>query len=109
MEMPSFEPEKTNELPKYEKAIRDFLRDYFNTVLKERKQSPYDPYTDVHFSDTGDGRGFGPLQSGDYEITNFETAPLSGGRGTGFHFKAGGVETYLTGKAAQKIAEMIEN
>lgn len=107
IDMPSLEQEETDELPKYEDAIRKFLEDYFETTLKKRERSPYDTL-DVQFSDAGK-EGFGPVQSGDYEITEFRTTQGANDDYPKFHFRAGGAEIHLTHKAARKIKEMIEN
>ena len=96
------ENKETNELVKYESAIRKFLKE----------QKPNNPdkveydFGDFDISDPREG-DIVKMQSGDFEITNFRTTKRPNSDKSNLRFYIGKTELHIFGKAADRIYELM--
>lgn len=100
-------PKESGEIQakQFESAIRKFLREQWPKNPEAEKPS-YGFDFDISDPKMGDLRC---VESDDFEITNFRTSPASDPEKLNFHFYVGGTEFHITGKAADRIYELIED
>ncbi|MFA6392009.1 MAG: hypothetical protein WCW66_04655 [Patescibacteria group bacterium] len=98
--------QETNEVheKRFKSAITKFLTEEF-AMFPERLSNHYGFDFDISAPKKAD---LDSLQSGDFEITNFQTSPTSDPEKLGFTFYVGDTEFHISGKAADRVYELME-
>ncbi len=99
-------PQESKEIQagQFESAIRKFFREQWPDS-PEAKKTSYGFDFDISDPKMADMRR---VQSGDFEISHFQTSPTSDPEKLSFHFYVGGTEFHIQGKAADRIYELME-
>ncbi|NMC51387.1 hypothetical protein GYA54_01510 [Candidatus Kuenenbacteria bacterium] len=95
---------KENQGEQFESAIRKFFREQWPDNPETKKQG-YGFDFDISDPKIDDMKR---VQSGDFEISHFQTSPTSDPEKLSFHFYVGGTEFHIQGKAADRIYELME-
>lgn len=97
-EKKEFQIEKTNALAKYESAIRKFLKEQIG-------KNDYGLEFDISDSKMNDMQS---ISLNDFKITKFSLSPRAEDKNPNFHFYVGRTEFHITGKAADRIRELLD-
>ena len=101
------EENEKSELEKYEPAIRRFLKEQFGGSIEDKGQK-YSFEFDISVPHAEDMKN---IRLGNFEITNFRTSPSPNPDESdklNFHFYIGETEFHISGKAADRVRELME-
>ncbi len=97
------EQRENDELQIYESAIRRFLDEQWPVSEKKHR------YSFGEFDVSAPQReDLIKVQSGDFSITHFRTSPRKDSKKKNFSFYVGKTEFHISGKAADRIYELME-
>jgi hypothetical protein len=99
-------PQESREIQakQFESAIRKFFREQWPND-PEAKKTNYGFDFDISAPRIDDMRR---VQSGDFEITHFQTSPTPDPKKLSFHFYVGDTEFHISRKAADRVYELME-
>ncbi|MFA6131526.1 MAG: hypothetical protein WC702_00455 [Patescibacteria group bacterium] len=99
-------PQESREIKieQFESAIRKFFREQWPDDPKSKRIN-YGLGFDISDPKSADMRR---VQSGDFEITHFQKLPTSDPKKPSLHFYVGGTEFHISGKAADRIYELMK-
>jgi len=101
---PTPQEKGVEEFKKYEPAIRKFFAEYWSNKREEVRMN----YGFDFDTSAPRPKDIEAIQSENFEITNFSTAPTDDPKKLSFAFYVGDTEFHLSGKAADRIYELTE-
>ena len=93
-----------NKVERFDSAIRKFFKEQWPDNPEDKKIS-YGFDFDISKPKIADIKR---VKSGDYEITQFQTSSTNDPDKLSFHFYVGDTEFHISGKAAERIYEIME-
>jgi hypothetical protein len=93
-------PEEIN--PKIERAIKSFLKETIIDRLSGYSLAEFD-ISAPRIEDMQ------RIRSGDFEIRDYRTTPRRDDDQANYHFYVGGTEFHITGRAADRVRQMMES
>lgn len=99
-------PQESKEISaqQFESAIRKFFREQWQND-PEAKKTNYGLDFDISAPNPADMRC---IQLNDFKIAHFQTSPTADPEKFSFHFYVGSTEFHISGKAADRIYELVE-